>query len=511
MVSSGTWSLWQKMPPRYQLTMRQLPEPDDDASSMVMAGFSPRRPKTPESPKKSSSETLLQTSSGSVVTPRLNRMNYNQKYQKKLIFPTRKSGYVDHFKTQQRLNSARVSIAEHPYEPTYNVKTRAKTALHRNDVKSRMENQLHISSLDTSSSSMTSRSETKISDSSIKLSTDLTSLSDRSTFDGYASSDKYCADKQRRFIVRESDEGTIYIDNGKVVLYNKNKNNVTNIMKSSTNEGDFFASIRRKYLNKPKYMNNIMQGTNRTRVAEDGNVQKERINYDKKTSNILNYYGEDDDRLSIDEVSRYTNPQNTQRSAGIRSGRILSPSQRKINLNEAESAEQHAYVFESSHGYNAFFKMNSKATLHQRQQFYLRTPGFISEQRDKEICRCGMCQIENQLRMFAQIGQPVSVAEFHTLIKKQKVSIPVKMECKDATGHVITSGENKQKKTENKDTQTYAQSKTQPEQIKSNEDQTATEEKVTKQPEVLTITLPEMKTEREHTMATDTAQSTTRN
>ncbi|XP_069140727.1 uncharacterized protein [Argopecten irradians] len=492
-----TWSLWQKMPPRYQLTTRS---PLESEETEVFIDDRPRTPRTPRpmtSPRMQGDTTPRPTPRAYIAgSPRQGEARTtNHPNMRRPLFPGRKSSYIDHIKTQKRVNSARIKMATNP-SATERPKQRAKTApinsprgsevCHgsRTESISQQQNRGISGSLKTES---TGELSTKID-----LSADVIGLEDdrsSSGTSGYSQREI----PPRKFIVRETEEGTLYIDNGKVVFFRKPRKNGTDLMKvnvsGASEKGGFLASIRREYLNKPRYLaNTTKKHGGRTSASEDRLIQRERLTYNQKVGHILDYYSSDDeDQISMDDLSRYTKSPKSWRNTP--NTRELSPRVRKIYLDENPRRDRR----HTSHQYDVmddpstYLKLTSQSKLHDRK-FFLRTPGFqmlvpgaqgITAANFEKNCKCGMCRIEMQISLLAQLGIPFPVEE--QFVDENFVRpTPSKQTDPDI------QTETKTPQTEIKNEVTKPQTSTVPE--------------VPSRPEqVLTITLPEMTSEREAT------------
>ncbi|OWF41038.1 uncharacterized protein LOC110463006 isoform X2 [Mizuhopecten yessoensis] len=493
------WSLWQKMPPRYQLTTRS---PQDSEEQEVYIDDRPRTPRTPRpmtSPR-SQGDTNARPSPRAYLagSPRQGETRTNNPPNtRRPLFPGRKSGYIDHIKTQNRVNSAKIKFAANPSTTTRPTRQRAKTA----PLDSPRGSELYYSSRpgsisrqqsrDTSGSLKQESTPGEIS-SKIDLTAELIGLDDDRSSSG-ASGFSHKEIQPRKFVVRETGEGTIYIDNGKVVFFRKSRQNRTDLMKvngaASTEKGGFLASIRREYLNKPRYLVNTAKTHGRKSSSQDRLIQRERVNYNKKVGHILDYYSSDDeDQISMDDLSRYTKSPRSWRNTS--DTRDLSPRVRKIYLDEnprhdRRHASPHHDVMDDP---SSYLTLTSQSKLHDRK-FYLRTPGIqmlvpgaqgITAANYDKNCECGMCRIEMQISLLAQLGiefpAPEQLANEHFL------------------KHQAVKQAEQDTQTDNKTSQTEIQNH---KEVKTNK---PTETEISTRPEqVLKITLPEMTSERETT------------
>jgi hypothetical protein len=328
---------------------------------------------------------------------------------KRFPFPNRKSGYIDHFKTQQRVNSAKVKFSSNPPISPYSPRERASTAPH-----------FPVTKFDNSSSGQEITtanvqdicSEHKATGGRIRTSAGRqtqTSMDLEDAASLFTESKSLLRDtSQRRFNVRETAEGTMYIDNGKVFFIKRSRNDPTNLLKSRTSDGGFLASIRKDYLKKPKY---ITAKGEKPEQEDNTVLQHERVYYNQKVGHILDYYCRDDeDRLSIDDLAKYTrsSPRATtfSRNVSPRTSRVrklyIAPDQDEISP-RGRSPE----LLEDPN-INSYIKVNFQSKLHDRK-FYLRTPAVKPDfhnlsTTDIDNCKCGICKIEMQLSLMEKLG-----------------------------------------------------------------------------------------------------------
>ncbi|KAK3094733.1 hypothetical protein FSP39_005545 [Pinctada imbricata] len=435
MTTSTCWSLWQRMPPRYQLTSRITEEMEEELYNEERTKpsprtRSPRRTRTPRTPKETTHRPLPEaeikrpTIAGCNPTGSCNTPSNNRRFN----FPNRKSSYIDHFKTQKRVNSARVKFSTDPPSPPYHPKEkeRATTAptfpLSSASRLSESMGQLAESSSMCSHQSVCSQHRESSRLSIVGSRTDLDSQTDLDLDDKMSistHSNKTPKEQTRRkFNIRETDEGTMYIDNGKVIYFKKSRHSPSVLLKSRLSDGSFLASIRREYLSKPKI---IAMSTEKLNPTEERLLQRERVYYNQKVGHILDYYCmEDEDRISIDDINKYT--QGSPRS--LHSSRQRSPRNPRVRriyfdpttqFNDGVSPQHplHGSVSpvnpEDDPNLNSYMKVNKKLKLHDRK-FYLRTPHSNTDSRsnitqaDIDNCKCGICRIEMQLSLMAQLG-----------------------------------------------------------------------------------------------------------
>ncbi|XP_060066600.1 uncharacterized protein LOC132546886 [Ylistrum balloti] len=492
----STWSLWQKMPPRYQLTTRsQL----DSEEPEVLIDDRPRTPRTPRpmtSPR-SQGDTNVRPSPRAYLagSPRQGETRtVNPPNMRRPVFPGRKSGYINHIKTQKRVNSARIKLATNPATTTCPPRQRAKTA----PLNSPRSAEVYCTSRSLPTPQQQKRenydnlkqNDTGEFSAKIDLSADVFGLEENRSSSG-ASGFSQREIPPRKFIVRETDEGTLYIDNGKVVFFRKARQNGTDLMKIngsvSSEKGGFLASIRREYLNKPRYLANTSKAHGRTSTNEDRLVHRERMKYNQKVGHILDYYSSDDeDQISMDDLSRYTKSPRSWRNT-----RELSPRVRKIYLDEnprrdhRHHASQHYDVMDDP---SAYLKLTSQSKLHDRK-FYLRTPGFqmlvpgaqgITATNFEKNCKCGMCRIEMQISLLAQLGIQFPMQDQVVDENFVQQDMTKQTEQDTQTENNIFQGGNKNLEEEKPQKPAVTEVPPRPEQV-------------------LTITLPEMMSERDAT------------
>ncbi|XP_062570121.1 uncharacterized protein LOC134232191 isoform X2 [Saccostrea cucullata] len=400
-MSTTCWSLWQRMPPRYQLTSRREEVENPDGERCRTPGPTPR---SRRGPRGGGTTSTLRSASFTEMPPRNNKnvQGSGRRFQ----FPNRKSGYIDHFKTQQRVNSAKVKFSSNPPISPYSPRERASTAPHFPITKletsaSREElSATNVHDICSEHKATGGRIRTPIGrqrEASMELEDASSLLVDSKSFLRDSS--------QRRFNVRETAEGTMYIDNGKVFFIKRSRNDPTNLLKTRTTDGGFLASIRKDYLKKPKYI--AIKGE-KSEQDESPALQHERVYYNQKVGHILDYYSRDDeDRLSIDDLAKYTrsSPRSTfSRSASPRSSKV-----RKLYFasDQEELSPRRSPDTLEDPNINSYMKVNFQSKLYDRK-FYLRTPAKTDlhslSTADIDNCKCGICKIEMQLSLMEKLG-----------------------------------------------------------------------------------------------------------
>lgn len=399
-MSTTCWSLWQRMPPRYQLTSRR-----DEADIPVERCRTPGT--TPRNKRDVRGGTTTSTRRNATFTDMPPRNPRDSIGGRRFQFPNRKSGYIDHFKTQQRVNSAKVKFSSNPPMSPYSPRERASTAPHFPVTK--LENSVSGQEI-TTTNVQDICSEHKATGGRIRTSAGRqtqTSMDLEDAASLFTESKSLLKDTtQRRFNVRETAEGTMYIDNGKVFFIKRSRNDPTNLLKSRTTDGGFLASIRKDYLKKPKYI--AVKGE-KPEQDESSVLQHERVYYNQKVGHILDYYCRDDeDRLSIDDLAKYTrsSPRATfSRNMSPRTSRVrklyIAPDQDEVSP-RGRSPE----MLEDPN-INSYMKVNFQSKLHDRK-FYLQTPvkpNFHNlSTTDIDNCKCGICKIEMQLSLMEKLG-----------------------------------------------------------------------------------------------------------
>lgn len=399
-MSTTCWSLWQRMPPRYQLTSRR--------EELDLADERCRTPgPTPRGQRQSASRGASTTATRTTFTdipPRNSRdVTGNGKRSQ---FPNRKSGYIDHFKTQQRVNSAKVKFSSNPPTSPFSPRERASTAPQFPVTK--LENS--VSGQELSASNVQDIcSEHKTTGGRIRAPTvrpkhAITDLDEATAL--LTENKSVLKDtSQRRLNVRETTEGTMYIDNGKVFFIKRSRHDPTNLLKSRTTDGGFLASIRKDYLKKSKY---IATKGEKLEQEDSPTLQHERVYYNQKVGHILDYYSRDDeDRMSIDDLAKYT--RSSPRTAFSRSVSPRSSKVRKLYFapDQDDLSPRRSPDLLEDPNINSYMKVNFQSKLHDRK-FYLRTPNKPElhnlSTTDIDNCKCGICKIEMQLSLMEKLG-----------------------------------------------------------------------------------------------------------
>ena len=432
MTASTCWSPWQKMPTRYQLTAKSIEDediyPEERCKSPRVK--SPRRVKTPK-PNRGCAHRYIPEAE--IPTPSIAGCNpsscHTPTNNRRLNFPNRKSGYIDHYKTQQRVISARVKFSTEPPQAPYYPKDRERattapafpvtSSSNLNDGVRKSSESLtqcghqtqnicpHHLQEHTGSSIISGKNENE-SQTCIEFDDKISLISSHQS-----------SKTQRKFNIQETADGTLYIDNGKVVFFKKSRNNPAVLLKSRLSDGSFLASIRREYLSQSKC---IAMSQASVTPTEERLVQRERVYYNQKVGHILDYYCTDDeDRLSIDDINKLTRGTPKGNNSRLKSPR--NSKVRRIYFDPNAKTKDGPASNHMIHGwnspvtgdeiedpnFNSYMKVNKKLKLHDRK-FYLRTPHSTADvkpgitQYDIDNCKCGICRIEMQLSLMAQLG-----------------------------------------------------------------------------------------------------------
>ncbi|KAK3601351.1 hypothetical protein CHS0354_037668 [Potamilus streckersoni] len=419
-MSAGTsWTLWQRMPPRYQLTTRGLEHEEAETTLLrertntpVSARSIPavKRPYSAAAPTEASFSTLMSSDDNpSVRSEQQTRQIVVP--QSQFSFPNRRSGYVDHIKIQRRVNSARIKLAESPVgNMTLAQNARAKTApnfpitnpsAYKEDlVKTRehdTEQRLLVHS---------ARNKTKQSTEATRV-IGITNMSLKSQ-----PPENSLERSQKKYMVQEVDNGTMYIDNGKVIYFRKSRHDLSNLLNThsiKTSKGAFLAGLRQEYLKQPKV---IAYGRRQPGdVKEQRMVLRERMDYNRRVGYILDYYSyNEQDKQTIHEQERIRESEQARvksLTVGVVKGLCLSPTPAPSRSGSLENSRSSTpdRCYES----NQYMRLNRRSRLHERK-FYLRTPGINMcspgiqniTARDIENCSCTFCRMEMEFALVSQ-------------------------------------------------------------------------------------------------------------
>ena len=229
----------------------------------------------------------------------------------------------------------------------------------------------------------------------------------------------YTDQKSRQYVVRGIDNEATLIDKDTVVFIKKDKRQAE--YDETTN---YIAQLRKLYLNEPKDLAKVnkIPKTSKDKVS----LIRERMEYDKRTCHILNYYNRFNEKPQSASVRNqpsffYSRPSVAGRTLRAKSSRerrqpsspsIPSPLRTRSQSarpNVTPRSHSQPYSFETFEqqqleakrdalvDWDVFLKINHRSTIQERSQFYLQTP-VTSSHRDatnsNPDCECQLCQIE---------------------------------------------------------------------------------------------------------------------
>lgn len=446
MATSTSWTLWKRLPPRYQLSLRTFVDEDEferfspPSSPKPQHRGSPRQQrienKSPRPPQTSPTPGMKRSIQNFPDVPETNHPDERSRPSSPSgsFFPFRKSGYIDHFKTQQRVNSARVMMATDNGSRSPSPTGRQNKPSPQPDTKMNTDGIVGCTSAK-SRSTATQQTTKRCEHQTGSMHTDV----NNDTHPQHSNKME-----QRKYLVRETNEGTMYIDRGKIIYFRSYKQSPVSQASylSRCNDGGYLASIRREYLTKPRL---LAMGPPKKTMKNETNVHEERANYNRKVGHILDYYSyPDEDNISVDDLTKYTSH-----------GRRLNSPRRQVNLSsrnvkriyfsypkyDHESRSSSSPMQDLQNDPGSYFKVNQQSKLHDRN-FYLKTPSHKSSFREADVldCTCGMCRIEMQLALMAQ-------AEAENELKSLQANIPKSH--KNPQVKNITIVQDKQSKTNN--------------------------------------------------------------
>ncbi|XP_060574497.1 uncharacterized protein LOC132732149 isoform X2 [Ruditapes philippinarum] len=430
MSTVQTWTLWQRMPPRYQLTTHTYDNDTDEFSVIGNATdrtlsprprpasrpvSSSRRPSRPESRTFPQRETLrenfmLSSNDRDQVQAEVSKA-LKQQTSKSFSFPKRNSDYVNTFQKQRRVNSARRRLAETPPSPNVSASQqspdisssqRAHTApvFPVTNLEVQKEKQSKFSGIDPSNAkplrvnvNVKSKSVSEPSKVDIFQFDDSRSLTSAPS-PVYKS--RNSETKPKKYVVQDTNRATVYIDSGKVMYFGKSRHDLSQLLKTQSLRADrntcFLAEIRRDYLKHPKY-DNGRNSSSKVTENDPRRIANERVDYNRRVEHILNYYDENGN-ITQPPQPRPTSGQRLKSPKGARvKGLSLTPSAPSRPPSRSPSPDP-------LDGNGDFIRLNRRLKLHERQ-FYLRTPGMQHGNAvgDMDKCRCSMCRMELQLAL----------------------------------------------------------------------------------------------------------------
>lgn len=443
MATENCWTLWQRLPPRYQLTTQEMAEEDEIIGVMGSRVGSPT-PRSAssrrESPRYPSANPHFPGTAFAGIAPHTTDDRLRAFLdRKKLAFPLRNSRYLHNMKTLQRVNSARQKITSDPSTVTYVPSMRTKT-LPAFPV-TKLSN-LQRATVETREYTLSSRNNfypVKPDSGSHKV----VAVHNIFPFDDTKSLARQSKDQSKKYVVNELDDATMFIDNDKIIYFRKTKPNMTQSVIGSIgaysakrNDGSYIAHLRKAYLKNPRDLA-------KTKEAEPDihTIQRERSDYDKRVGHILDYYSGnvcqkgrqcDESRKTPVQPVRTGSPRQRIRSSSARLRSLLStpvaqtPPSTRSCVGPVDPFEE----------WSLYFKLNQRSVLHEKQ-FYLRTPGIrvlipgvqnITPS-DVSSCKCRLCRVEMELSVIAQMNE--MGIEIPNNMTSEPVSppIPPEVEC----------------------------------------------------------------------------------
>ena len=415
------WTLWQRLPPRYQLTARCSEEYPDIAvpSNNPDNTPSPRLYPSPRAQSASARDHLPTKQYEQENDDKENKLDkFRQRNAQTASFPRRKSDYVSHFQTQRRVSSARRRLAEAPPQPAIHGpignptlmtnRTRAQTApafpvtsaeFHeeqnrKRDIERYIENNNRL--LQTRERTRNKPEATKVDvfhfdDSKSVKSVDLFSESEAIP---------------KKYLVQETKDAIMYVDNGKVTYFRKSRHDLTALLKTQTLRADrgncFLAELRKEYLKHPKYGNKLPSDRIYKQSLTDPRViASERVNYNDRLERILKYYS--DKESSLDRSSPDRSRPSSGKGGPIKGLSLTGAPSRPPSPDSSSPARPESP--------NDYIRMHKRSKLHNKQ-FYLRTPSQKHTYSTKELesCRCCVCRVELQLALVTGIPSDIALA-----------------------------------------------------------------------------------------------------
>ncbi|GFN82413.1 hypothetical protein PoB_000891900 [Plakobranchus ocellatus] len=505
------WALWQRLPPRYQLSTRE-PDPVQDAglssphhiksprTSLSAGGAS----KAKDCLRKNIMDSLTDRETCEVLYKPTNAGFQGHKDSTKQIkcypsrgkgratmyftiktspreespvqtsrgqaaFPSRNSPFLTSFKQQQRINSARQNFVDPsttpPASPRRNTPRNLKIKMSetrfpvtkietyptsstqpKHDYRSPKHKRNSRASSDAVLNKTDTASKSAINHSSSALS--VNTLLPVHEGKPFLKNPLYSEAKNSRYILKTAQTSSVIIDNDKVLVVKQNRAYPHSAPSSRESSANYLAHLRRLYLRDPK----DFAKANRHNAPESPKKKLfyERLEYEKRTDSILNYYSRADDVelatawASAVEFSRRPNTTPSTRIYKHRDGSKSSrphrspsrptsartrPNSARFPFELADSPPSTSSPRDALGDWNEFLKINSRSALHERQ-FYLRTPAVgrhgvtntVTESpRQINDSTCRLCQV--------QLDNNVQDEESHAIVPQAyEINEPVYQE-----------------------------------------------------------------------------------
>ncbi|RUS75936.1 hypothetical protein EGW08_016301 [Elysia chlorotica] len=232
----------------------------------------------------------------------------------------------------------------------------------------------------------------------------------------------YSEAKNQRYVLKTGQASSVLIDNDRVVVMKSATPSTQSATVSRENSASYLAHLRKLYLRDPKDFAKANRPYGPERIKKK--LLFERLEYEKRTDSILNYYSREDDVemaaawASAVEFSRRpkTTPSNCgdRRREGAKTSRQhrspsrptsarTRPNSARFPLGSANSTAPNVNSpRDALEDWGEFLRINSRLALHERQ-FYLRTPALghknsvqdtIDTSVQQENCVCRLCQVE---------------------------------------------------------------------------------------------------------------------
>ena len=365
-------------------------------------------------------------------------------------FPSRGSPFLASFKQNQRINSARQNFSDPsttpPTSPRHSKVVQSKTpTVAAQFPVTRIEPQ---ASRDTATlkaqcsgpSKFQNQSNQRVTKNNLKNASHKAETSNKNGLDNspglsvntllpmnelkpFLRNPIYSDSKNIRYVLKTGQASSVLIDNDKVVVMKSSRPYPHSAPSSRENSASYLAHLRRLYLKDPK----DFAKANRSYGVESmkRKLLYERLEYDKRTDSILNYYSRADDVeiatawASAVEFSRRpntTSANTNRRLEGAKTSRPYRspsrptsartrPNSARFPLERTNTAPNSGSPRDALADWGEFLKINSRSALHERQ-FYLRTPALgrhgvsrvVAEvPGQQEDCVCRLCQLEAEV------------------------------------------------------------------------------------------------------------------
>lgn len=444
------------MPPRYQLTLRDIQGDEEVGTQANTSPESRSRSQTPRSarPRSPAAKSLTTTNTRSKQHVTLTSCGGSDEGFRKLeagsntVLPARHSSYISNRKNQMQLNSARRQLDEGLLTgPVPQLGVSKKTVAPF--PVTRLANCMQVK--DARQSTPAAKCRRQVSGNhhsfappgsgrrAVSATSERVHIAVRnvSPFSEVAGGVHFCDQQrnaQRRVgVMGDHPAAALCVERGRVALYRKTKADttqsfygVTHALLSSRDDENYLAHLRKLYLNGVR---DLAKARDREPDIDRHKTIKERIDYDRKVGRILQYYADVDLPIVCKSGDNTVLPTDLQPTPGLLFyGRQFQVSSARASVHsDSRGVDIENHVPSSSFGqvrsqetlsqtsdfvwhagYGKYTRINNKATLHKRQ-FYLHTPARDRHvngedgRPDSSSCLCAICRLEMHVALLTRV------------------------------------------------------------------------------------------------------------